>query len=362
MRSTTKQRSRTGTVVFYSIYFVLLAAVLSAAVIGLGQLWQFLSHYEASQIYHVTDALEEQLDSGDHSLLYAAADGDISPYENEEMLHRQIDERFTGDFSLRKNIKKSTKDAPVYTVMCGDDAVAFLTLKQSGKDALYDLALYSPDSITGISAVKNERVTLSYPDGITPYINGKALLSGTALSSEPIAEAEGFGEYLADIPETHTCTIDGLMYQPQVEFRDGSGNVMPMENTGNSYVCSYPAASGDLADEAAQFAMGFSQLYSRYIANDAYFSSLSGYIPEDSKLYSDLRTYEGQFYTYHTSYDFTEEKVVRTTQYSDSCFAVRVSYVHNVYSYGETFSYPADNTVLVVNTDAGMKVVALTMN
>ena len=40
----------TGTVVFYSIYFVLLAAALSAAVVGLGKLWEFLQHYEACQI------------------------------------------------------------------------------------------------------------------------------------------------------------------------------------------------------------------------------------------------------------------------------------------------------------------------
>lgn len=359
---TTKQRSRTGTVVFYSIYFVLLAAALSAAVIGLGQLWQFLSRYEASQVYHVTDAVEKQLNSGDHSFLYTAADPDISPYENEELLHRQIDERFTGDFSLKKNIKKSTKDAPVYTVMCGEDAVAFLTLKQSGKDELYDLALYSPDSITGISPVKNERVTLTYPTGITPYINGIALLPDAEISSEPIAEAGEFGEYLAPIPEMNTCTVNGLMYQPQVEFRDGAGNAITPEHTGDSYVCAFPEASGEAADEAAEFAMEFSQLYSRYIANDAYFSSLSGYIPEDTKLYSDLRTYEGQFYTYHTSYDFTEEKILRTTQYSDSCFAVRVSYVHNVYSYGETFSYPADNTIFAVRTDSGLRIVGLTMN
>ena len=37
---------------FYSIYFVLLAAALSAAVVGLGKLWEFLQHYEACQIYH----------------------------------------------------------------------------------------------------------------------------------------------------------------------------------------------------------------------------------------------------------------------------------------------------------------------
>lgn len=59
----------TGTVVFYSIYFVLLAAALSAAVVGLGKLWEFLQHYEACQIYHTIDAVAEELNSGNLGLL-----------------------------------------------------------------------------------------------------------------------------------------------------------------------------------------------------------------------------------------------------------------------------------------------------
>lgn len=358
-----RTKSRRGTVVFYTIYFVLLAGALSAAAVGLGQLWQFLAHYESSQIYHVTDAVAEQLNSGDLSLLYAAADTDISPYEDENLLRRQIDERFTGEFSLKKNIKKSTAEVPVYTVMCGEDAVAFLTMKQSGKDRLYDLPLYSPAGITGISPVKNEKVTLTFPTGYTAYINGVELLPGTEFTSEPIAEAENFGEYLPQAPEMRTCTVSGLMYPPEVSVHDGSGNELPLERSDNGVTLfRYPDASGEAADRAAEFAMEFSQTYSKYIANDVWFSAVSPYIQQDTKLYGDLKTYEGQFYTYHTGYDFSEEKVVRTTQYSDTCFAVRVSYVHNVYSYGETFSYPADNTIFVVDTEEGLRAVGLVMN
>lgn len=68
----------TGTVVFYSIYFVLLAAALSAAVVGLGKLWEFLQHYEACQIYHTIDAVAEELNSGNLGLLYSGIEG-VSP-------------------------------------------------------------------------------------------------------------------------------------------------------------------------------------------------------------------------------------------------------------------------------------------
>ena len=100
----------TGTVVFYSIYFVLLAAALSAAVVGLGKLWEFLQHYEACQIYHTIDAVAEELNSGNLGLLYSGIEGDISPYEGEGAARRQLSERLTGEFTLKKNIKESTKE------------------------------------------------------------------------------------------------------------------------------------------------------------------------------------------------------------------------------------------------------------
>lgn len=357
MKLTKKQ---TGSIVFYAIYFVLLAGALSAAAVGLGELWKFLSRYEATQIYHVTDAITRQLNSGDHTLLYAAAERDISPYETEEMLKNQIDERFTGEFSLKKNLKRSTKDAPVYTVMCGEDAVAFLTMKQTGTDDLYGLAEYGPASITGITPVKNERVTLAYPTGCSAEINGIPL-AGENVTTDPIAEAANFGGYLSSAPVMNTCTVAGLMYSPRVTFRDSSGRELKPEQNGTKYVCGIPEASGETADSAAEFALEFSEAYSKYIANDVYFSSISGYIPQETKLYSDLKTYEGQFYTYHTGYDFSEEKVLRVTRYSDECYAVRVSYTHNVY-YGETYSYPADNTIFAVNTENGWRAVGLVMN
>lgn len=129
------ERTRsTGTVVFYSIYFVLLAAALSAAVVGLGKLWEFLQHYEACQIYHTIDAVAEELNSGNLGLLYSGIEGEISPYEGEGAARRQLSERFTGEFTLKKNIKESTKENPVYTVLCGGEPAAFARLAQTGAD------------------------------------------------------------------------------------------------------------------------------------------------------------------------------------------------------------------------------------
>lgn len=356
------ERRQTGSVVFYVIYFVLLAAALSAVIVGLGELWAFLRSYEASQMYHVTDEIAAQLNGGDLSLLYGGVEGSISPYENEELLHRQISERFTGVFTLSKNVKKSTKDEPVYTICSNGEPAAFVSLKPVGKDPRYSLEHFGVKSVSGIIPQTNVNIKVTLPTSCTVRINGMDILAGTPFTSEPITEAENFGTRLPHPPELITYTIDGLMYEPTVEVFGADGDLLPSEHSGSGYTCGLPVTDARAAEEAQSFALEFSQLYSRYIANDVYFGALADYVPDDTKLYTDLKTYEGQFYTYHTGYDFTGESIERVTQYSDECFAVRVKYNHNVYYAGETFTYPADNTVFTVKTSDSWQAVALIMN
>lgn len=353
---------QTGSIVFYAIYFVLLAAVLSAIVIALGVLWDFLSRYESSQIYHITNAIEQQLNSGDFSLLYDSISDDISPYENETMLKKQLAERFSGEITLKKNLKKSTQQEPVYNLICGESNVGYVSFEVTGKDSKYNLDYYSAKEVGGISPERSVSVEITFPTGCRAEVNGSDILAGTPYKTQPIADAANFGARLDNTPQLFTYTIDELMYEPSVRFFDSTGAEIPAAREGNSYSCALPLYDENSAQQARQFALEFSENYSKYIANDVYFSYISDYIPVDTKLYSDLKTYEGQFYTYHTGYEFVKETVLSVTQYSDDCFAVRVSYDHNVYYAGETFTYPADNTVYAVKTDNGWRAVALVMN
>lgn len=358
-----KPRGAAGTIVFYSIYFVLLAAALSAAAAGLGKLWEFLQHYESCQIYHATDALTRELNSGDISRLCGGVEDTVSPYENGETVRRQLSERFTGDFSLKRNIKESTKENPVYTISCAGEPVGFARLTVTGHDELYGFEIFGVERVYGVRLVQNERVALELPSGCTAKINGVELSEYSAHSTAEIKEAAHFGEYLANAPKLESYTVDGLMYQPEVEFCDRAGKPLEaVRDDSGAYACGLPTYDAETAKQAGEFALEFSELYSRYIANDAYFSSLSGYIPESAELYNTLKTYEGQFYTYHSGYDFTSEQVKSVTQYSDTCFAVRVSYDHEVYYGGETFTYPADNTIFAVSTGQGWRAVDLIMN
>ena len=152
-----------------------LRKMCTAAVVGLGKLWEFLQHYEACQIYHTIDAVAEELNSGNLGLLYSGIEGEISPYEGEGAARRQLSERFTGEFTLKKNIKESTKENPVYTVLCGGEPAAFARLAQTGADELYGFEIYGVERVYGVQLVQNESVRLSLPTGCTAKINGVEL-------------------------------------------------------------------------------------------------------------------------------------------------------------------------------------------
>ena len=211
----------TGTVVFYSIYFVLLAAALSAAVVGLGKLWEFLQHYEACQVYHTIDAVAEELNSGKLDLLYSGIESDISPYEGEGAARRQLSERFTGEFTLKKNIKESTKENPVYTVLCGGEPAAFARLAQTGADELYGFEIYGVERVYGVQLVQNESVRLSLPTGCTAKINGVELSSWSEHETAEIPEAgitNGSRHIFSSLKQNNTQTqkniafLTGMLY------------------------------------------------------------------------------------------------------------------------------------------------------
>ena len=253
----------------------------------LGKLWEFLQHYEACQIYHTVDAVAEELNSGNLGLLYSGIEGDISPYEGEGAARRQLSERLTGEFTLKKNIKESTKENPVYTVLCGGEPAAFARLAQTGADELYGFEIYGVEEVYGVQLVQNESVRLSLPTGCTAKINGVELSSWSEHETAEIPEAAEFGEYLTSAPQMDSYAVTGLMYPPEVEFSDGSGKPLEtLRDENGAYRCGLPVTDSAAAEQAKEFALEFSKLYSKYIANDVYFSSISGYIPQGTELYS----------------------------------------------------------------------------
>lgn len=358
------RRVKKGTAVFWFIYAVMLCLAVAAAVIMLSKLWDFIKGYEDSQIYHVTDRIMTELNSGDLSKIFDGLNAELSPYETREMFENQVKSRLDGEITCSKSAKESRRDRPVYLLKCGGEGFAYMSLKKSGTDEKYGFELYDFESVYGIEPEKNEYVRVSLPDNCSFKINGVSPVGETEEKSDGFKETKYFLDYIADVPEVNTYLIDGLMFPPEITFYDKNGGELQYDydEENKSYSCSLPITDKELAGSAGEFALDFSHRYSKYIANDASFNEVARDIPPETELYTKLYDYEEFYYTWHTSYDLIDDKILSVTQYTDDCFAARVSYTHIVYYNGKEFVYPADNTVYMVRNGDGWIVPNIVMN
>lgn len=360
------KKRKTGTVVFYVIYFLFFSAAAAAAVFLLAKLWDFLEEYESSQLCYVTDAVLEKLNGGDYAEIYKGADTDISPYETEDALYRQIATRIDGlggEITCTKSAKQSRADKPVYVLSRGGEQFAYMSLKKGGKTEKYGIDLYEFDSIYGIAAQKDEYVYVTLPSSVSFTINGQLPAEELREEASAIPGTERFGEFLTSAPVMETYFIGGFLERPVIRFHLGEKELAgKYDEESRSWSCGLPVTDEEALRSAKEFALDFSHKYSSYIANDISFAELSKNIPADTKLYGDMYNYEGQYYTWHSGYEFKENEITSAVQYSDKCFSVSVRYKHIVYFGGEEYEYPADNTVFLVKNGEGWQVADLIMN
>lgn len=356
-----KNKSNTGEKVYFSIYFSLSALLIAAIIFGIVKLWGFLKEYEASQQYHTTNAVLDELNSGNLSKLFAGIDDEISEYETMQALYDQITERFTGEFTCTKSGKYSTDDNPAYMLKCGGENAAVLYLKKESTTPKYGLDIFGYDKITGVVAQKNESAAIMLPDTCTFTINGKSA-EGLPYTGEEISDAEKFGDFLDKKPAMRTYSVDGLMNIPEIKMYDKNGNQLPVSFEDNTFSCTLPTTDNEAALQAEEFAFEFACKYNEFVSYDIYFYSLTPYLIKGTELYENLRTYLAQYYGYHTGYEFRNKEVVSNTQYSDNCFAVNLKYQHVLFSYGKEIVYDISYTIYVTNIDGNWKTVNMIIN
>lgn len=355
------KKKNIGKRVYYSILLSLTGILLAAAAFGLIKLWGFLEEYELTQQSYVTEPILAELNVGNYTKLFEGLDAEISPYETKEALHEQITDRLNGEFTATKSAKYSTEDAPVYLLKSGGENIALLELKKTSKTPKYGLDVYGYNRIYGITATMNEEVKIVIPNTVKFTVNGKSP-ENEFFTEEQIPETERFGEFLVGKPKMRTYKLTGLMNPPEIRFYNANGEEIPVSPENGVYTCGLPTLDSSLAKEAEEFATEFAKLYSEFVAYDIYFADLKPYLKKGTEFYDNLKTFNAQFYTPHQGYEFREEKILGTTQYSDACFTVKPEYDHVIKFYAQEKVYHTSYTVYAVKTDEGWKAIDLTIN
>lgn len=349
------KKATKGTIVFRAVYFSLLAAALAAITAGLIYLWQFLADYEATLPEKLADEFVWRLNSGIYSDIYDNVRFEETIFESREAVETVLKERLEGEFSYSKLQRESTEEEQVYKIKCGGEQVAVLILGHSGEVSPFGFPVYEQKTVETFE-ISPRSVTVTALNSYEVFVNGTKLDDSFIVKqSEPVEQAGFFHGYLEDVPYYVTYTVEGLLLEPETEVFDSDGTLLSADESG---VYGFREKNDQ---ELIQMGLDFSKLYTEYIANDVSFNTVSAYIPEHLPLYEDLYYYEGNFYSWHSGYEFTDEWAGELYFYGENCISVRSKYNHTIY-YTEEKTFPIDNTVYFAKADGEWKVTDVVMN
>lgn len=335
-----KKGPRVGSVIFYTLYFLLILIFFIATYLGLNWLHGWLSDFEAAQpTLKAEQVFQEVFTDPDWGALYESAGAKDSLYEGKEQYVNYMEEK-VGDSKLTymETSAGLDKTKKKFIVKLGDEKVATFTLTDRNNVGNMDLSNLTsmenikdmadiPDWQLGAVEVFFERVGTYYIVKMgdhTASVNGVELDdSFTIQQTTTVAE-----KYLPDdVKGFITCTqqVDGLMEVPTVVVTDKEGN--PLEVTYDEAARTFTAKTENntMSDEIDTIALEAAKVYSQWMIDELHDrATVAKYFDASSDAYSRIVKSTELWMQDHAGYRFENDEVTDYARYSDDICSVRV--------------------------------------
>ena len=345
-----KKRITSGTVIFYLLYFLAIAAFSVGMRYALTMLNDWLVRYEASQPDNKSAQIFDQYFSDpDWAQIYTMTEQQDTLFETKEAYAAYMEQK-VGDAELTySKTSAGLTGGQKYIVKLDGEKVATFTLSNSVESEL-EIPQWELNTIE-IFYTRNEHVTIQVQQGCTVSINGIPLDDSYIISAtSTVAE-----DYLPEgIHGTRTMTLyaDGLLYPPAVTVTDSDGNPVEMvyDEASRLYTQTAPKKA-QISDLEYQTILDGTKAYCRKMIGAS--SSWTKYFDKSSEIYSFITRNELWFKGY-TRYDFGQEEITEYCRYSDNLVSARIKIALNVYrSNGSVKVFNVDNTLFLRKTNNG---------
>jgi len=318
-----KKANRTITLIFYTFYFVLVAALLAGLWFLHGWLTDYLTTYEASQpTTRCEEVFQKYFADPDWSKLYTMAGIPDTAYEGSDAyaawMNAKVGTRELSYVETSAGLSGGHK----YLLKLADETIGYFTLvDQAAKDA--DIADWQLGQVS-LNYSYGESVTIQTAGDITAYVNGVALTDdhviqiGTTLAENYLPEG-------THGPRIYTQYLDGLMVEPAVTAADAEGN--PVEVIYNEAQDLYIVSTEEntITEELYQRVLDTAKTYSLRMIEKASANELSKYFDSKSDTYKTIISIDPwmQEWFFH-SYEWGQESITGYHRHSENLFSVHV--------------------------------------
>lgn len=343
------KRSIIGTLVFYSVYFILVIAAIFGILHVLKELHSFLDNYERSlEKYEAQIVFDSYFSPCRFDKLFDMQNIELSEFEDKEDFVTYMENQYGGKEIIYKEVSAGLSNDKKYTVAADKVKFAEFTLTQNS-DPLTPEDTWLLNTVS-TNYQKNESVAVKI------YKTSKLFVNDKEITDDYLTTDDITTESCERVPDGVTgillreYKVDGLLLQPNLKVinRHGNESNLVFDEESQMYVeeITYDVISEDIKNRA----IGAAQTYAKYITLDASLYNVSQYFDTASNTYNNIRISENRWYTYHVGYEFKDVELKEYYIYDENIFSIRYSCNHYVYRTGtEQFLFPLDLTLYFKN-------------
>ncbi len=339
------RRVTPGTIIFYTIFFLFIAAFIVGLNMGLKALDAWLVKYENSQSTHKSqEVFQELFAQPDWAALYQQTNQEDTLYEGAEAYSAYM-QQLVGDQTLTMSKTSAGLDSnkEKYLIKLDKAIIADFTLANADPEA--QIPQWELDDLN-IYFERRQSVQVAIIPGNTVYINGVAL-DGTHIISTTTTLAE---EYLPEGLHGYRQQIlqlEGLLTEPTVTIQNADGTPQEVTYDAETGMYTQVMPAQEPSQEIIDRAIGAGQAFTRYMLANIGRAGMQEYFDTNGNAYQTLpSTWELWVQDYRT-FTFGEPILSEFYQYSDTLYSIRVNITTTVTRMDYTLKdYNMDTTFL----------------
>lgn len=350
-----------GSIIFYTLYFLMIAAFCVGVVFLSNWLDGWLTDYQAAQpTTKCEQAFQQLFAAPDWAALYTTAGIQDTDYEGRDEFVAYMENKVgTNPLSYMETSAGLSGDKKYFITM-GDQRIGYFTLV-----AHEESATGIPDWQLGTVELfysRDEGITVQKMAGHTAYVNGVPLDdSHTIATTHTVAEA-----YLpVDVKglRLETQAIDGFLLEPEVTVLDENGQSVAVtyDAENDIYIAEIPeSAANTISEEEEARVIGAAETYALYMIEKAYQDDLLRYFDKESNVYTSIYRMD-MWMQDSAKHEITDQTVTDYYRYSDDLFSAHVTLTLSVTRRNGTVkNYYVDTTLFFERQSKGWMCIEMT--
>lgn len=344
-----KLKSVVGTVIFYTLYTLLVAGAAFGIFYVLQELTAYLDNYERSLVkYEAEEVFEEYFSPCRFDKLYDMQNVELSEFEDKNDFITYMEGLYGGKEIIYKEVSAGMDGIKKYSVAADKVKFGEFILNKNSQPATPEDTWYLDSVATPY--YKNESVAVRI------YKTSKLYVNDIELSDSYITKDGITTDSCKRLPEglegimLREYEVKDLLLAPTIKVinRFGKESNLVLDEKTNMYV--EEIVYDTITDDIKKLATDAAQTYAKYVTLDASLANVANYFDKNSDTYNNIRISETRWYTYHIGYEFKDVELNEYYIFGEDIFSIRYSCNHYVYrTRNEEHVFPLDLTLYFKN-------------